>query len=375
MGLCVMVVFLNLTHQTVLSMTFDFDWLPSPMTMPHFCGRLLLLSIAAIIVPALAMGLNDKKKSSQAGTSTDDDPQDLVLPGGVTRRSYYDSIGAGQNDGDIWLSKLLRIYVKPVLFSSLFVFVVTFLAAAELVVREQDWSIVNVGSDVVYPSYLMTGSSLLAGLTAMHLFSIDKIGRLILWIVIVVQGSKLLHLADVPSVGIFATIVLILSYTIPFVLHYTPEHFLESGSNRQNPDNENSEDQDYLDHPKDADRSGYSLATFTANPIRFVLIAAYMIVAGLAKRWALSTGIVHDVLEAMLLRDPSKLQQFMACGSVWFLFSALIFQAFFLDIAALRRYDDNHGDDDDNDKMMIRIWIPPPPILVSLLFIFFPSII
>jgi hypothetical protein len=56
-------------------------------------------------------------------------------------------------------------------------------------------------------------------LTSMHLFNIEKIGLSTLWVVFVMQGSKLLHMADVSTHNIIATVQVLLSYTLPFLIH------------------------------------------------------------------------------------------------------------------------------------------------------------
>jgi hypothetical protein len=67
------------------------------------------------------------------------------LPGGVSM---------GLADSPDVVAKFSRKYVKPLIFNAAFLYVITVISAAELVIREQDWSSVNVGADNVYPVYL-----------------------------------------------------------------------------------------------------------------------------------------------------------------------------------------------------------------------------
>jgi hypothetical protein len=109
------------------------------------------------------------------------------------------------------------------MFNLAFIYVVIVISAAELVIREQDWSSVNVGADNVYPGFLMAGSALISMLTAMHLFNIEKINQAGLWVIFVIGGCKLLHMAEVSTYNIIATVSVLLSYTLPFLIYKNGE--------------------------------------------------------------------------------------------------------------------------------------------------------
>jgi len=281
MMLATMITLVNFTSKTLLFMTFSFDWAVMPMNLQQFCARFWFTSCLAVAVPALAMGLHDDSdRSAREGITDYEHALEGTLPGGVSM---------GLADAPDVVAKLLRDYVKPLIFNFAFLYVIIVISAAELVIREQDWSSVNVGADSVYPGFLLAGSGLISMLTSMHLFNIDKIGRSTMWVVIVIQGSKLLHMADVSTHNIIATVQVLLSYTVPFLIHSNLE-----GLNFALP----------------------------------VLCGVYLCI-GIITTYFARVQLLHDVLVGLTMKDPTEVQQLALALAMWFTYASLLISHFF----------------------------------------------
>lgn len=111
---------LDFLFRTVIYMTFSLDWLPNPMTMPAYCGRICDLFSLAATAPTFAMGLNDHVVDSKS------DSRGLILPVGAPSPST--------SPRGNWTHCNT---VKGLSFSMLLLAFTFSLSSAELVIREQ----------------------------------------------------------------------------------------------------------------------------------------------------------------------------------------------------------------------------------------------
>jgi hypothetical protein len=70
--------------------------------------------------------------------------------------------------------------------------------------------------------------------------------------------------------------------------------------------------------------------------VNLVELAVYVSIATVATYWARVHLIAHDLLEALLLRDPSALQQTALCLAVWLAYLGSILLVFFQDAQKVR---------------------------------------
>lgn len=115
---------LDFLFRTVIYMTFSLDWLPNPMTMTAYCGRICDIFSLAVTTPTFAMGLNDHVADPKS------DPRGLILPVGVPSTPTQGN----------WAILFNRI--KGFNFSLLLLMFTVSFSSAELIVREQvHWTI------------------------------------------------------------------------------------------------------------------------------------------------------------------------------------------------------------------------------------------
>lgn len=154
------------------------------------------------------------------------------------------------------------------------------------------------------------------------------------WIVTTLQMSKLFSLVGVSSLGIAVTSIAVLAYTLPFVLSCTTTTM---GDKRIDARREKEKTSDSSSESDVKELNGSAdikdAVTFSA-PTLLVLI--YLAVALFVTNMV-HVHLVHDVLENMMLRDPSEEQKVAACVSLWCLFAALVSLAFFKAAALPRR--------------------------------------
>ena len=331
MMLTVVVVLINFAQRTVLFMTFDFTWVPLPMSMQAFCGRFFLLSSISAVTPTLCMGLNDHLVEQQADATTTAglDLDVDQLPGaarsskGPTLTSFFNSSGNAVDDLNphSWgIGKFLRERVKPNLFAGTLLACATAVCAGELIAREQDWSAVHVTGDVVYPSYLLVASGFLSVIAGVHLYSIDKVGPATVWVLLVVQACKLLTVLGVSSHGIAASAALVLSYSAPFAIHFRdPKGAMQASVGGSSISGSSSITSEMPWHSK----------------VSAVAMAGYLVLSTMATLWARG-HVVHDALLALLSHQPSYVQIDSTCVGVWCAFAALLMTVFFPSLPALR---------------------------------------
>lgn len=77
-----------------------------------------------------------------------------------------------------------------------------------------------------------------------------------------------------------------------------------------------------------------SSATSAVNLLELVL---YVAIATVATYWSGQHGIAHNILESILLRDPTDLQQTTLCLAVWLAYLGCILLVFYKPHKTLRR--------------------------------------
>jgi hypothetical protein len=137
-----------------------------------------------------------------------------------------------------------------------------------------------------------------------------------LWILLVIQGSKLLHLVGLPSKACFSVGAMLLTYSLPFIRHIS-EYLLN-----------NATESDAVEAKK-ADTSTLHTAE----------VALYAVGATLATYWARS-HIAFTVMRALLNNDElSDLQLNTACLAAWCFNMSCLLLVFVRRAKILRRYD------------------------------------
>jgi hypothetical protein len=177
--------FLNFGFSGSLGITIDIQ---------AFCTYCSLLTIAAVVLPTLLAGGGGggPKMGSSSGS--------LGFVPGSSKESMtlFWSSAAG------------------VVFS---VGAVVFAAAAaflELLVLEQDWSGVSPSVEFIYPTWLFISTAVLLVAASYHVYTIGVMDISAVMCVAVLQGCKLLHLADATSAEIFTAGALLLALLFPF---------------------------------------------------------------------------------------------------------------------------------------------------------------
>ena len=154
------------------------------------------------------------------------------------------------------------------------------------------------------------------------------------WIVTTLQMSKLFSLVGVSSLGIAVTSIAVLAYTLPFVLSCTTTTMGDKRSDARGEKEKTTDSSSESDVKESNGNAGVKDALAFSAPTLLVLI--YLGVALVATNMV-HMHLVHDVLENMMLRDPSAEQKIAACVSLWCLFAALVSLAFFKAAALPRR--------------------------------------
>jgi hypothetical protein len=128
--------------------------------------------------------------------------------------------------------------------------------------------------------------------------------------------------------------VLLLAYTLPFVMHGTSSPADPIGGKVKSVDSESElqsvhEGSVVKDHAVEVN----DLWHFKAHP---VLLFIYLLTALVASFYAY-IYLAHDVLEFLMLRDPSSEQQIAACVALWCSFASLLSFSFHKATATPRR--------------------------------------
>jgi hypothetical protein len=144
----------------------------------------------------------------------------------------------------------------------------------------------------VYPSYLLGVSAGVLLVTSLHLISTGLMTGVSSWFVTIVQTVKLFHLVGYPSHVIFAIVIVIFSFTLPFVLHYN-----SAGAST-------SDQRDSLE-------------------VAASSIGIYLTLAGIGTYYG-STQIAPFVLSMSLSKSVSIYQSGCISLSVWLVFAAAV---------------------------------------------------
>jgi hypothetical protein len=152
----------------------------------------------------------------------------------------------------------------------------------------------------------------------------------------VFQTSKLLSLVGVGSFNLAVCAVLLLVYTLPFVLHCTSSPAGSKGGKVKAVDSESE-----LQSLPEGGQGKYRRESvdmsdqwqFKAHPL---LLLIYLLMALVASYYAY-VYLAHDILEFLMLRDPGSDQQIAACVALWCGFASLLSFSFHRATATPRR--------------------------------------
>ncbi len=293
------IVAASFTHSTVYYLVYSFAW-HFDLSMQQFCSLFALLLAFAVAVPALLMPVSSTASSRDS----------LGLPGSGVEREGAAGV----------VRKVLRraFIVSAVALTYVY-------SAAELMMREQDWSSLEVTVETIYPTYYLLGTAALVLCAAVGLYAAEVIGPSSLWVLAAVQGCKLLHLAGLPSKACFAVGALLLTYTLPFVRHIN-EYLVSSAK---------AESGSVHDGGSALEANG--LAKDTTLHVAEVL--CYALSATAVTFWARSHVAYSAVCLLLGNDDPSDLQVNAASLAAWSLYMACLLLVFFRKVKALRRCD------------------------------------
>lgn len=141
------------------------------------------------------------------------------------------------------------------------------------------------------------------------------------WTVFVIETTKLLHLLGVPSLTLASLVLLLLSYTLPFVIHVmgaSDEGGSEGVANGLEP----------------LGREGRKLGQkVKAHP---VLVVVYLLVGTVASFWA-RFHLAAGALATLSLHQATDVQETAACLTVWSVFTAILLLVFNRSAGSVRR--------------------------------------
>ena len=163
-----------------------------------------------------------------------------------------------------------------------------------------------------------------------------------MWSIVAVQGCKMLNLMALPSKLILFCIFHLLSYTLPFAIHGE----IVTSPSREVKDNQDDDSAD-VDAVVAADLSSHAHAppAATREGLQFtskllpanVFLGIYLFMA-FSSTVKINEYLMRDILAAMLMRDPTDEQKVAASLALYFVFTGLLFLAFWRAAATLRRY-------------------------------------
>jgi hypothetical protein len=138
----------------------------------------------------------------------------------------------------------------------------------------------------------------------------------------------------VGSFSIAVSALLLLAYSLPFVMHGKSSPAGPNGGKVKSVDSE-SELQGVQEGSQGKD---HTIETndqwqFKAHP---VLLLVYLLAALVSSFYAY-VYLAHDILEFLMLRDPSSEQQIAACVALWCSFASLLSFSFHKATATPRR--------------------------------------
>lgn len=150
-----------------------------------------------------------------------------------------------------------------------------------------------------------------------------------MWIIIVMQSCKLLHLLGIPSGSAVTTCLMVLAYTLPFIRTVTKYMHMEQ-----------------LSEVAASGAGGiHGVHSHPHNPIHgtkatigALELFAYICIASVATYWARMHMIPHNVLQVVLSRDPTELQQTSLCMAVWLGYMGSVLAVFYRSSKVIRRY-------------------------------------
>lgn len=168
------------------------------------------------------------------------------------------------------------------------------------------------------------------------------------WSIIVVQGCKLLNLMSLPCQSILCCIFHLLCYTLPFAIHGEMVDTRE-GLNKRYDDSGGdavtssagadgeavSKSPVSVSAPSTAVRGGLQ---FTSKLIPMNIMLGLYLFLSFSSTVKVHEYLIHDILTAMLLRDPTDEQKVAASLALYFTFSGLLFLAFWRSATLFRRY-------------------------------------
>eukprot|EP01038_Epipyxis_sp_PR26KG_P004662 gene4662-6550_t len=152
------IIAISFTMNTIYHLQYSFVWLYYSFNTRLFSILFSYLLSFAIAVPALI----PKNKQNSNNNSLDS-----ILPNSSFTK----------NDNH---NNKVSNTINSSLFTTIFGFFLTILnivfVSSELMIREQNWSSLDVTVDEIYPVYYLIGSTFLLTLTAIGLFAMNKLG-------------------------------------------------------------------------------------------------------------------------------------------------------------------------------------------------------
>ena len=161
-------------------------------------------------------------------------------------------------------------------------------------------------------------------------------------VVFIIQGCKMLHLLVVSDMSIthtssselvFVSIVLILSYLLPFLLHAntntTTNINIKQQSQYQSKDNNKGS--------KDSNMQLSQEDGLWRPKIPNIISVAYILMTLYATSWAYQHSIIQNVLLFTTLHVPTTIQVIAAATSFWCIYMAIYMLIFYREYGAMRR--------------------------------------
>ena len=151
-----------------------------------------------------------------------------------------------------------------------------------------------------------------------------------LWVMYVLEGCKLLHLLGIGSMGALSACLVLLAYTLPFI-RVVCRYLLQVEQEERGGGSEMT----------GAGAGGRGLGGSHASAksaVSTLELTVYLVIATVATYWCREHHIAHNALEALLLRDPTELQQTCLCLAVWLGYLGCVLLVFFKSAKLMRRY-------------------------------------
>lgn len=222
-------------------------------------------------------------------------------------------------------------------FASMFILLNLIVAFVEVVVREQDWRDFSVDAETIYPASLFLFTALALCASAVHLRMTGICpASLVVYVTLVVQGCKLMHLFGVSSSGLAACMMLILTYSAPFLLYGDGESNRDTSNSNGVTSSEDSKSTGMNPSAMDSNSQLAGLLGVWVPQIPWWSTLLLVVFAGAASLWFKTHDMMYQILLYATNQHSTETEEAAGCLSIYMLFLGALLLVFYRRQVALR---------------------------------------